>query len=91
LKFLREVWVWWAWAGTNEVELTEVRKSGGRKRKKGGGMKNKMEPAHGWQAIASRLPVGADQGAGGCSPVCLRSQFFQSFLFLFYFYFYFYF
>jgi hypothetical protein len=35
------------------VELTKVPKIGGRRRKKGGGMKNKMGPVHGWRATAS--------------------------------------
>jgi hypothetical protein len=42
LKFLGEVWAGWALAGANEVELTKVPKSGGRRRKKEGGNKEKM-------------------------------------------------
>jgi hypothetical protein len=39
LKFLGELWAGRACAVANEVELTEVPKSGGRKRKKRGGRK----------------------------------------------------
>jgi hypothetical protein len=64
LKFFGEVWAGLACVGANEVELTEVPKSGGRRRKNGGDKKkkwgrksNKMEPARGQRATAGRPPA----------------------------------
>jgi hypothetical protein len=53
LKFLGEVWARRAWAGANDVELTKMPKSGGRRKKNGGGKKNKMGLVHGRWATAT--------------------------------------
>jgi hypothetical protein len=75
LKFLGEVWARQACIVANEVELTKVPKSGGRRKKKGGGCKNKMGLACGRRVIIGRRPaVGLHQ--------C-----FQIIIFLIYFYF----
>jgi hypothetical protein len=43
LKFLGELWAGRACVGANEVELTKVPKSEGRRRKKGGGKRGKKK------------------------------------------------
>jgi hypothetical protein len=63
LKFLGELWVGRACAAANEVELTKMPKSRGRRKKRGGkrksgrSKKNKMGPARGRQATTGRGPV----------------------------------
>jgi hypothetical protein len=63
LKFLGELWIGRACAGTNQQELTTCGKNGGQYKKKIQ-KKGQVDPVqastHGWQATAGRWPA-ADQ------------------------------